>query len=318
MRMFTSIDEIGAASIERSAVAIGKFDGVHLGHQAILDRLREVAQAEGLDSVVFTFRENPLSLLRPERCPAPLMSPAQREAALAEAGVDICVMVPFDERLSSVPAESFVRDILVGRIGTRHVIVGPDFRFGHRGTGDVALLRRMGAELGFTVEEVSFVVDDDLGRVSSTRVREAIGQGDIELATRMLGRPVALRGEVVRGDARGRELGFPTANLGGDIEGFVPVDGVYAGWATVDGVRRMAAISVGSNPTFTPEAQSRVEAFLLDYSGDLYGAQITIEFVHRIRGTYTFSGVEALVERMHEDVRQTRALLDGGNLRDEC
>lgn len=318
MRTFTALDDLADEPVRGTAVAIGKFDGVHLGHQAILTRLRDVAAAEQLESVVFTFRENPLRLLRPDRCPEPLMSPEQRETALAEAGVDVCLMVPFDERLSSIPAEAFVRDILVGRLGTRHVIVGPDFRFGHRGVGDVALLQRMGEELDYTVEEVSFVVDDDLGRVSSTRVREAIGQGDIELATRMLGRPVAVRGDVVHGDARGRELGFPTANLGGTVEGFVPNDGVYAGWAIVDGVRRMAAISVGSNPTFTPEAQSRVEAYLLDYSGDLYGARITIEFVHRIRGTYTFSGIDALVERMHDDVRETRAMLNGGILRNEC
>lgn len=309
MRLITSLEAIDEVSPRGSAVAIGKFDGVHLGHQAILGRLRDVAGAHDLDSVVFTFTNNPLSYLRPEICPAPLMSAAQRQEAIAEAGVDACLMVPFDEHLASIPAEDFVRDILVNRLRAQHVIVGADFRFGHLGRGEVSMLREMGAELGFTVEEVSFVTDDDLGRVSSTRVREAIAQGEVELAARMLGRPVSVRGEVVTGDARGRELGFPTANLGGEIEGFVPADGVFAGWVTVGGARHPSAISIGSNPTFTPDAQSRVEAYLLDFSGDLYGQRMTVEFEHRVRGTYTFAGVEELVERIAEDVRETRDLL---------
>lgn len=312
MRVVRSLDELRVAPHRASAVAIGKFDGVHLGHQAILDRLREVAGEHGLESVVFTFRENPLSLLRPERCPLPLMSAVQREEMIGALGIDTCVIVPFDEALAAVAAEDYVRDILIGMLGAKHVIVGADFRFGHRGVGDVALLRKLGEQLGFTVEEVLSVVDQDLGRVSSTRVREAAAQGEVGLAARMLGRRLTVRGEVVHGDARGRELGFPTANLGGELEGYVPADGVYAGWATVPGAIRPAAISIGSNPTFTPEAQSRVEAFLLDFSGDVYGERIEVRFVHRIRGTYTFASVDELVERMHADVEETRRLLGEG------
>lgn len=310
MRRVESLDALPEGGLPRgSTVAIGKFDGVHLGHQAILRRLAVAAEADGSESVVFTFRSNPLSLLRPDACPQPVMSAEQRLEAIAETGVTTCVMVDFDGALAAVPAEDFVRDILVDRLGASRIVVGEDFRFGHRGLGDVALLRALAPELGFTVELMGSIDDPELGRISSSRVREAVTEGDVERAGRLLGRPVAVRGEVVHGDARGRELGFPTANLGGTVEGLVPADGVYAGWVTVNGETHPTAISVGNNPTFTPHAQSRVEAFLLDFSGDLYGATIEVRFVARIRGMVAFTGIEALIERMCEDVAETRRIL---------
>ena len=310
MRIFTSLEDIHEWAFQHgSAIAIGKFDGVHLGHRTLLDRIAEVSAELHLEPAVFTFANNPLSYLRPELCPTPIMSRAQRLDALREAGVETCVMVPFDAALAAITAEAFVTEILVDRLRVRHLCVGADFRFGHGGAGDVALLQEMSTQLGFVVEVIGSVEDPILGKVSSSRVREAIAAGDVSAATRMLGRVLAVRGEVVRGDARGRDLGFPTANLGGEIEGILPTDGVYAGWGIVDGVRHAAAISVGTNITFDPDGLPRVEAFLLDFSGDLYGKRIEVQFVERLRGMIAFSGIENLVAQMHEDVRVTREIL---------
>lgn len=317
MQVFESISELDPADFAAgSCVAVGKFDGLHRGHQAILsqlDRAAEQSTGEGVRSrtVVFTFANNPLSYLNPNHCPHPLMSRAQRLEAFEAAGVDVCVMVEFDEAFARIPAEDFVADVLVNKLRARHVVMGADFRFGYRGSGDGALLERLGEEYGFDAELVEWVEDNGGDQVSSSRVREALGQGDVEAAHRMLGRPPVVRGEVVHGDARGRELGFPTANLGGALEGFVPADGVYSGWVVIDGVRREAAISVGNNPTFTPNEQSRVEAFILDFEGDLYGKAMEVQFAHRLRGTVAFESLEALIEQMHDDVVRARVLLAG-------
>ncbi|QIK64015.1 bifunctional riboflavin kinase/FAD synthetase [Leucobacter viscericola] len=309
MRVFESLAAIPEADFAAgSAVAIGKFDGVHLGHQAILARLIEAARGDNSHSVVFTFANNPLSYLRPEVCPLPLMSREQRIEALSDAGVENCVMVEFDEAFSQIPAEEFVEKILVGQLRARHIIMGSDFRFGHGGVGDAHLLRSLSTRLGFTVEVVAAVVDPQAGCVSSTRVREAILAGDAEAASSMIGRPVTVRGEVVHGDARGRDLGFPTANLGGRIEGLVPSDGVYAGFVRIDGAQLPAAISVGNNPTFTPDGQSRVEAFILDFDEDIYGSSIEVLFTHRIRSMERFDSLESLIEQMDADVVLTRRL----------
>ncbi|SDQ20069.1 bifunctional riboflavin kinase/FAD synthetase [Leucobacter chromiiresistens] len=310
MQIIESLDAIRPADFASgSCVAIGKFDGLHLGHQAILERMRTAARSSGARSVAFTFANHPLSYLRPEACPRPLMSRAQRLEAIAGLGLDACVMVEFDEAFASIPAEEFVVDVLVGRLNAKHVLMGADFRFGHRGSGDGALLRALGERHGFTAEVLDWVEDDEAGQVSSSRIREALLAGDVEGAGRMTGRPVAVRGEVVHGDARGRELGFPTANLGGVIEGLVPADGVYAGWAVLDGVSHPAAISVGNNPTFTPDEVSRVEAYLLDFSDDIYGRTLEIRFAHRLRGMERFDGLDALVVQMHADVARARELL---------
>lgn len=312
MLTFFSLEQVPAGAFSNgTAIAIGKFDGVHRGHRALLTGIAEVAEREGLDPVVFTFANNPLSYLRPEICPQEIMSREQRLEALAAAGAEACIMVPFDAALAAVPAEEFVERVLVELLRVRHICVGTDFRFGHRGAGDVDLLLRMGERLGFQVDVIPSIEDEELGRVSSSRVREAILQGDVETAARMMDRPVSVRGEVVHGDARGRELGFPTANLGGRLEGLTPADGVYAGWALIGGKRYGAAISVGVNLTFEPEGEPRVEAYLLDFDGDLYGERIEVRFAERLRGMVAFSGVEALVERIREDVRETRAVLIG-------
>ncbi|MBP1327135.1 riboflavin kinase/FMN adenylyltransferase [Leucobacter exalbidus] len=317
MLVFESLDALDPAVFATgSCVAVGKFDGLHRGHQAILQQLERAAtcdaeQGERSRTVVLTFANNPLSYLNPAHCPHPLMSKAQRLAAFADAGVDVCVMLEFDEKLASIPAHDFVADVLVEKLRARHIVMGADFRFGHRGAGDGALLEQLGAELGFRAELVEWVEDNEGEQMSSSRVREALAVGDVEAAQRMLGRAAVVRGEVVHGDARGRELGFPTANLGGNLEGFVPADGVYSGWVVIDGVRREAAISVGNNPTFTPNEQSRVEAFILDFEGDLYGQAMEVHFAHRLRGMVKFESLVALIDQMHDDVARARVLLAG-------
>lgn len=306
MRIIETLETIDPADFpEGSAVAIGKFDGIHLGHRAILERVRGAAP---LRSVVFTFANNPLSLLRPERCPRPLTSREQRIEAFETAGIDCCAMVEFDADLAAIPAEEFVERVLVGRLNAKLVVLGGDFRFGRGGAGDPDLLRRMGERLGFSVDVVGWVTDEGPQQVSSSRIREVILAGDVVAATRMLGREPSVRGEVVHGDARGRELGFPTANLGGRIEGLVPADGVYAGRAVIGGVAHPAAISVGVNLTFEPDGEPRVEAYLLDFSGDLYGERIEVRFAERLRGMERFDSLDALVAQMRTDVERTRAL----------
>jgi len=317
MQVYRSLTDIPEGSFaEGTAIAIGKFDGVHRGHRALLDGIAAAAAQRGLEPLVFTFENNPLGYLRPDACPDPIMSPRQRIDALAAAGASSCLMVPFDAAIAEMPAGEFIERVLVEMLRVRYLCLGADFRFGRGGAGDAAMLARAGERFGFSVEvigEVEDPGDPESGRVSSSRIREAILRGDVVAAGRMMGRPVSVRGEVVHGDARGRELGFPTANLGGGIEGLVPADGVYAGWAIVDGVRYGAAISVGVNLTFEPEGVPRVEAYLLDFSGDLYGKRIEVRFVERLRGMVAFAGVEALIERMHDDVRRTRELLSAAS-----
>ncbi|MBL5972777.1 MAG: bifunctional riboflavin kinase/FAD synthetase [Candidatus Leucobacter sulfamidivorax] len=310
MRSFHSLDEIPSDAFPRgTSVAIGKFDGVHRGHQALLARACELAAEHDLESVVFTFFENPQRMLHPELSLNPLMSSQQRLDSFAASGIDTCIMVPFTEDFAEIPAERFAEQVLSKLLRTRRLSVGPDFRFGFEGAGDTAMLTKLGKRFGFELEVIDVIEEGDFGRISSSRVREAITEGDVADAARLLGHPLELRGTVVRGDARGRDLGFPTANLGGEIEGMVPAEGIYAGWAVVRGERHPAAISVGNNPTFTPDAEPRVEAFLLDFDGELYGEPIRVQFAERLRGNIVFDGMEALMERMAEDVRETRAIL---------
>ena len=304
-----------------SVVAIGKFDGVHSGHRAVIDRARVAAMDDGARVVAVTFDRNPLALLRPDRCPEPLVSVDQKIALLAEAGVDAVLVLRFDEELAALAPEEFAQRILVDALHAVCVMVGVDFRFGRGGAGDPAFLTTFGETHGFTVD----VVGDVQGggrRVSSTWVREMLAAGQVEDAARLLGRPHAVRAEVVHGLKRGRELGYPTANLSTDAEGFIPADGVYAGWLIDEGTdarrvraatRYPAAVSVGTNPTFDDVPQRQVEAYVLDETGlDLYGHTVQVQFTARIRGMVRFEGIEALIERMDADVAEVRAALQPG------
>ena len=304
-----------------SVVVIGKFDGVHSGHRAVIDRARVTATDADARVVAVTFDRNPLSLLRPELCPDPLSSVEQKLELLAEAGVDATLVLRFDAELAGLEPRAFVEHVLVDALGVVTVMVGDDFRFGRGGAGDPALLIALGAEFGFEVD----VVGDVQGggrRVSSTWVRDLLSVGDVEGAARLLGRPHAMAGEVVHGLKRGRELGFPTANLAPDADGFIPGDGVYAGWLVDLGpeseasdtsapvTRYPAAISVGTNPTFDDVPVRQVEAYVLDETAlDLYGHRVQVQFTHRIRGMVAFEGIDRLIAQMTDDVARVRQAL---------
>jgi riboflavin kinase/FMN adenylyltransferase len=299
-----------------SAVTIGNFDGVHLGHQAVLRGVVERARQLDATPVAVTFDPHPLAVLFPDRAPQPLSTLEHRLELLAGMGLGAVVVMRFDRELAQWSPERFVQEVLVDALGAQAVVVR-DTRFGHRNSGDVQTLRELGARLGFDVEVVADVGDED--RWSSTRVRRLVEQGDVETVAEVLGHPHRTTGEVVHGDHRGRTLGYPTANLSPDAVGAVPADGIYAGWlidygreerSGAPGARRLpAAISVGTNPTFGGIGR-RVEAYVLDRDDlQLYGHIVAVEFVRRLRATLLFDSVEQLLERMAADVEQCREVL---------
>lgn len=311
MEVFRSLDEV-PSDFGPTAVAIGKFDGIHTGHRAVLATLRATAAERDLAPVVVTFDRNPLALLRPELCPDPLVSNAQKVEMLEESGISATLMLPFDRALSEMPAIEFVESVLVGALRARVVLAGSDFRFGARGAGDVVLLREVAARHGVEVVVVGDVVREDADserRASSTWIRELLSEGRVGEAGVLLGRRPSIRSTVVHGAQRGRELGFPTANLSPQIEGFVPADGVYAAWAWIDGERYPAAVSIGNNPTFDGIPEHQVEAHLLDTALDAYGQTIELVIVERIRPMKRFASVDALVAQLTADAETIRAIL---------
>ncbi|MBF4569641.1 bifunctional riboflavin kinase/FAD synthetase [Plantibacter sp. VKM Ac-2880] len=309
MITFTELDQV-PDGFGPSAVTIGKFDGVHSGHRAVIAALLEAAASDGLDSVAVTFDRNPLSLINPDRCPASLVSNEQKLGLLASAGVDAALLLRFDQALALLTPEEFVTSILVGALHAKRVLVGEDFRFGHRGLGTVATLESFGEVYGFSVHVVDDVRPESGRRVSSTWIRELLEEGDVREASRLLGRPPEVRGIVVHGAKRGRELGFPTANLSPDSQGLIPADGVYAGWLRWRGRSYPAAISVGNNPTFDGVPQKQVEAYVLDETDlDLYDDEVEVQFVERIRGMVAFTGIEPLIVQMTDDVERARRML---------
>jgi riboflavin kinase / FMN adenylyltransferase len=312
------IREVGTcpAPEQGCAVTIGAYDGVHLGHRAVIAEVRRLADERGLASAVVTFDRHPASVVRPESAPRLLTDLDQKLELLAATGIDYCLVVTFDEPRSKEPAEDFVTEVLVGCLRARAVIVGDDFHFGHQRRGNVGLLRAMGPEHGFEVEGIDLVdrhgdpVDEER-KVSSTAIRHALAEGDLETATALLGRHHEVRGVVARGDARGRELGFPTANVSVPGEVLLPADGIYAGWfERADGAVLPTAISLGRRPTFYAEAHaSLLEAHVLDWSGDLYDEAVKVRFVARLRGEERFESVEDLIAQMHRDCDAARELL---------
>jgi riboflavin kinase/FMN adenylyltransferase len=289
------------------AVTIGNFDGVHVGHRALVAAAVEQARARDGTAVVLTFDPHPARVLRRDRAPAALTTLAQKEELLAALGVDRLAVLPFDAALAALDPEAFAREVLAEALGARHVVVGESFRFGHRRAGDAGTLVALGARLGFEVQAKAPVLA--LGEpVSSSRVREALGRGDVRAARAMLGRPYFVDAVVVRGAGRGRTIGVPTANLEGDNE-VLPQRGVYAARCRVPGGRWSGAVvNVGYRPTFD-NGPLTVEAHLLDFDGDLYGARVRLEFHERVRGEQRFGGADALVARIREDVAVARALL---------
>jgi riboflavin kinase/FMN adenylyltransferase len=295
-----------------TAVTIGAYDGVHLGHRALLADLVARAGAADLSPVVVTFDRHPASVVRPESAPPLLTDLDQKLELLAECGIERTLVVPFNRAQADESAEDFVREVLVETLEAKLVVVGEDFHFGHRRRGNVALLRELGQEHGFEVVGVR-LTGEDLAPVSSTRIRSLVAAGDVVGAAALLGRPHEVRGLVVHGDGRGAsELGFPTANLEVSSDIALPADGIYAGYyRRPDGTGYLAAISVGRRPTFYDPASASVlvEAYLLHFEGDLYGELGRVSFVRRLRDERQFDSVDALIAQMHNDVADTERLL---------
>ena len=292
-----------------SAVTIGKFDGVHAGHRAVIRQLRKIASARDLTATVVTFDRHPLSLLSPEACPEALVSVDQKLDLLEDTGIDATVILAFDHALSEISPEAFVQTIVVDTLHARAVLVGADFRFGRHGAGTVDLLKQLGKAAGFEVLVIEDVALEDGRRVSSTWIRELLAAGDVDRAAQLLGSRPRVRSMVIHGAHRGRELGYPTANLSPDIEGYIPADGVYAATLLVDSTRYPAAVSVGNNPTFDGVAERQVEAHALDQDIDLYGRVVEVEFVAYVRGMVKFDTAEQLSTQMRADDLAVRSIL---------
>jgi riboflavin kinase/FMN adenylyltransferase len=288
-------------------VALGNFDGVHLGHQAVLRRAVEEGRRREARVVAATFEPHPRAVLAPGEQPKLLTTPELRREVLLRYGADEVRAIRFDRELSRKSPEEFVRDVLVGEMGAEAVVVGENFRFGHRAAGDVGDLERCMRSLGGDAYAVAVRSEDGKGGISSTRIRELVAAGEVGEAARLLGRPYVLRGEVVAGDRRGRSIGFPTANVHPDPAVVIPARGVYAGFVRVGKDVYAAATNVGVAPTFEGR-EDRVEAYLLDFEGDLYGRVVDVSFVRRIRPEEKFSGVEELRAQIARDVEEARRI----------
>ena len=312
--------------ISSSVATVGTFDGVHRGHRRLLERAIELGEREGVPSVAVTFNPHPAAVVRPDLAPRLINSFEERLALLEEVGVDYCYLVEFDQARSQEAAADFVRGTLVDDLGVKAVIIGPDFRFGHQRQGDVGLLEEMGKELGFFVEADPFVVADtslsariravlaedgemDELVVSSTLIRRLVARGAVDLAAELLGREFFIAGLVEAGDGRGGALlGYPTANVAYSSHRLLPADGVFAGWVQHGRERTLSAISVGTRPTYYPGGGDRlIEAFLLDYKGDLYGREVTVGFSRFLRGQEAFDTSAELVSQIEKDVENVRA-----------
>ncbi|MFI5731555.1 bifunctional riboflavin kinase/FAD synthetase [Kribbella sp. NPDC051587] len=321
MQVWHGLDEVGA-EFGPSVVTIGNFDGVHRGHQEVLAHAKARAaelggQAGALPVVALTFDPHPMRVLRPDHAPLMLSEPGQRAELLGQHGADAVLILPFDKDVASWSPEEFIERVLVGTLHAKAIVVGENFRFGHRAAGHVDTLVAAGTTYGFQVEGLRLA--GDAQPWSSTYVRQQLADGHVEAAAEALGRPLRVTGVVIEGDKRGRELGYPTANIPADPTAAVPQDGVYAGWLTVltpaeggpsYGERMPAAISVGSNPTFDG-VDRRVESYVLDRDDlELYGAKVAIDFVARLRGSQIrFETIDELLVQMKADVDGARHVL---------
>ena len=298
---------------ERAVITIGVYDGLHLGHQAVIGEVIRRATATGHRSAVVTFDRHPAEVVRPESAPELLTDHEQRLELLETTGIDAAVVLPFDEAQSNESAMSFIERVLVGCLSTKLIVVGDDFHFGRNREGNVGLLREVGTTFGFEVAPIVLVpradgVDEP---VSSTAIRRALAGGNVEMAAVMLTRPFEARGTVVRGDQRGRLLGFPTANVEVPNRVCLPADGVYAGWyERPDGIVYPCAINLGRRPTFYEHADSSLlEAHLIGFTGELYGEQAKVRFTNFLRSERKFEGVEALAQQLRTDVDHAEKLL---------
>ena len=296
-------------------VTIGFFDGVHRGHQTVVRRAVALARERGVPAVVLTFDPHPSEIVRPGTHPPLLSTPAHRADLMEKLGVDAVLVLPFTIELSNLTPEEFVRQVLVERLHAAAIVVGQNFRFGHRAAGNVETLAQLGATYGFTAEGLPLAAPESGAekRFSSTDVRAMVLAGDVENAARRLGRPHRVEGVVVRGAQRGRELGFPTANVDSPPHTAIPADGVYAGWLVVDGNPLPAAISIGTNPTFNGTTRT-VEAYAIGRTDlELYDKYVAVDFLARLRGQERFDSLEALVKRMNQDVEEATSLIDAAH-----
>jgi riboflavin kinase/FMN adenylyltransferase len=309
VQIWRSLDDV-PADLGRTAVVIGNFDGVHLGHQHVVREARKTADAEELRVVAVTFDPHPMAVLRPEHAPVEITDIETRADLLRAGGVDDVLALPFDRAVAAWSPDEFASRVLAQRLHAAVVVVGANFRYGSRAAGDVATLTARGEALGFRT--VGVALDGGPQVWSSTYIRTCLAAGDVAGAAQALGRPFVVRGVVVRGEQRGRELGFPTANVPTRTMTAAPADGVYAGWLRrLDtGERFPAAISVGTNPTFDGERERRVESYVLDRDDlELYDVEVEVSFVDRIRGMVRFDGADALIATMHDDVRRAHEIL---------
>lgn len=292
-----------------SVITIGAFDGLHIGHRSLIRQV--ISRAQDLDcaSAVITFDRHPASVVRPESAPPLLTDLDQKLELIGATGVDYTLVVPFDEARAQEEAEDFIDEVLIDRLGARAIVIGHDFHFGRGRRGDAEMLDEIGKSKGFEVIEPAVVMVDDVV-VSSTAIRAALDEGRVQDAAVMLGRPHEVRGLVIMGDGRGRELGYPTANIHIPSTIKLPADGVYAGtYSSPDGKEHPAAISLGTRPTFYDNGDQLLEVHLIDFSGDLYGQNARVRFTHRIRGQERFDSVEALVKKMAQDTAAAQRML---------
>ncbi len=307
MQRWRGLDEV-PSGWGRCVLTIGVFDGLHRGHQALVARTVELARSRGLPSVLMTFDPHPSEVLRPGSHPARLAPLRYRAELAASLGIDVFLVLPFTPATAAIPADVFVHEVIVDRLHAAAVVVGANFRFGHGGKGSVELLTELGASFGFSVEGLGLVREDAVA-VSSTLVRAMVAAGDVQDAAAALGRPHRLEGFVVHGEGRGgSELGYPTANLDTDPDAAIPADGIYAGWFLLGTRKSPAAISIGSNPTFSGRVRT-VEAFVLDDGGNFYGRRVALDFVARLRGMERFDSVPELIAQIGRDVERTREIL---------
>ena len=294
--------------MSKRVVAIGVFDGVHRGHQEILNRAKEIA--DGGSVIALTFDPHPATVFAPERAPKQLVTLSDRVVLLKIHNADQVAVIKFDAKFASMSPEDFVENVLINQLQATDVVVGENFTYGHKAQGNTDSLRASGVSKNFEVHVLSISQEEKLN-ISSSRIRTLIADGNVESARVLLTRPHRLDGIVVRGEARGREIGYPTANLGNIDNQCIPTDGVYAGWLTVGINRWSAAISIGTNPTFEGVRARQVEAYAIDQVGlDLYDQGATIEFGWRLRDTLKFDGLDPLLEQMAKDCQRARELTE--------
>lgn len=318
-RVFRSTRAAGEALSSGTVVTIGNFDGVHLGHQALLARTAELARAARLEGLALTFDPHPVRYFRPERAPALISTEEQKVSYLRASGIEVVVFEPFDERLAKMSPAQFSGSLLVEHLRARHVVVGEAFAFGAGRSGNLDVLRTLGEQLGFSVHPVPAVTASG-APISSTRIRELVCAGETVQAAALLGRPFALEGRVVSGAGRGRKIGVPTANLEPENQ-LIPARGVYAARVLISGadsaehtepergVMLPAVVNIGIAPTFGGEDRARIEAHLIDFDGDVSWKRLRIDFHERLREERRFDGVDALVSAIRHDIERARALL---------